>query len=872
MKLHRSMLVGTVLGASLLGGCSTSAATNRPGTLPPPAAADATPAATAASPAGAQRATATIASVTRASRKHDGLFTLYQDTTNGSVHLALHRDQLGREFIYFLHTVDGPVAAGHFRGQFRDNAVFSVRRNFNKIELVAENTRFYFDPDNAISRAADANISRAVVAVQDIVAEDTAKGLILIKADDIFLTEALAQIKPTPNPSARPGAAFSLGTLSRPKTSYVGLKNYPANTDVIVEYVFDNPAPLASGGRDVTNPRSVSVRVQHTLIEMPENDYRPRFDDARIGYFMQQVNDMTSASSTPYRDLIHRWHLVKQDPTAAISEPVEPIVFWIENTTPMEFRETVRDATLAWNEAFEAAGFRNAVQVKIQPDDAEWDAGDIRYNVLRWTSSPQPPFGGYGPSFVNPRTGQILGADIMLEYVFVTNRVRQDRLFGTAALSLEMLEEQLENGHDAATCSAGHHLQHATLFGLTAMRAAGESTIDVNDYIQQSLYYLVLHEVGHTLGLNHNMKSGQMLTPAQLNDRALTRRVGLTGSVMHYPAINLAPTGVEQGDFFTVKPGPYDIWAIRFGYDPTVEGAVRDELLAQSMRPELAFGNDADDMRAPGGGMDPRIMINTLSDDVIGFSTTRFQQVNTAMNGLLAKYATPGESYHDMRNAYLILTGEHANAASAVSRYIGGVYVERATAGQPGATQPFTPVSRAEQKRAMSTLSQYVFAPNAFAAPASLLPYLAMQRRGFSHGGTAEDPKVHERALNIQRNVLNHLLHPRVLSRIVDTHLYGNEYPVVEVMGDLTDAIFAADARGNVNTFRQNLQLEYVGRLATIATGQNTPFDYVAQSAAHQNLRRIERLLAARSGANAETQAHTGHVLFQIRKALDTRG
>ncbi len=142
--------------------------------------------------------------------------------------------------------------------------------------------------------------------------------------------------------------------------------------------------------------------------------------------------------------MINRWHLVKKDPSAAISEPVEPIVFWIENTTPVEIRETVRDATLAWNEAFEAAGFRNAVVVKVQPDDAKWDAGDIRYNVLRWTSSPQPPFGGYGPSFTNPRTGQILGADIMLEYVYLTNRLSQDKLFSTAALSLESAEDSTD--------------------------------------------------------------------------------------------------------------------------------------------------------------------------------------------------------------------------------------------------------------------------------------------------------------------------------------------------------------------------------------------------------------------------------------------
>jgi hypothetical protein len=481
-----------------------------------------------------------------------------------------------------------------------------------------------------------------------------------------------------------------------------------------VEYVYENPAPLVRGGREVTDPRNVSIQVRHSLIAMPENNFKPRYDDPRVGYFTDQKNDMVATSATPYRDVINRWHLVKKDPSAAISEPVEPIVFWIENTTPVEIRETVRDATLAWNEAFEAAGFRNAVVVKVQPDDAKWDAGDIRYNVLRWTSSPQPPFGGYGPSFTNPRTGQILGADIMLEYVYLTNRLSQDKLFSTAALSLESAEDIT----DPKTCTAGHHLHQTSLAGLATLRAADADEVEVNDFIKQSLYYLILHEVGHTLGLNHNMKSSQMLSPAQMNDRALTRRVGLTGSVMEYPAVNLAPVGQKQGDYFTAKPGPYDVWAIKFGYMPELEGAAREKLLARSTESALAFGNDADDMRAPGLAMDPRVMIGDMSSDAIGYSVGRFARINDTMGKLPSKYTTPGQSFHEMRNAYLILTGEYNNAASAVSRYVGGVYVDRAMAGQPGATKPLVPVSRREQKRAMGVLATHVFAPEAFRVPA----------------------------------------------------------------------------------------------------------------------------------------------------------
>ena len=160
---------------------------------------------------------------------------------------------------------------------------------------------------------------------------------------------------------------------------------------------------------------------------------------------MTQITDMTSVSNTPYRDVIHRWNLQKKDPELPISEPIKPITFWIENTTPLAFRDAVIDGVLRWNKAFRTAGFKNAIEVRVQPENAKWDAGDIRYNVLRWTSSPRPPFGGYGPSFVNPKTGEILGADIMLEFVYFTNRVKYDKLY----------EEILDDNSSSERCLAG---------------------------------------------------------------------------------------------------------------------------------------------------------------------------------------------------------------------------------------------------------------------------------------------------------------------------------------------------------------------------------------------------------------------------------
>jgi len=270
-------------------------------------------------------------------------------------------------------------------------------------------------------------------------------------------------------------------------------------------------------------------------------------------------------------------------------------------------------------------------------------------------------------------------------------------------------------------------------------------------------------------------------------------------------------------------------------------------------------------------GIDPRVNVNDMTSDAIGYMTDRFEVINDLMSGVRARYTNTGDSYHEMRNAYLVLTGQLNTASTVIARYIGGVYVDRAFAGQPGATKPFTPVSRADQKRAMAALAKNVFAPNAYAAPNGLYNYLQMQRRGFGFFGQPEDPKIHERVLTIQRNVMNHLLSPRVQTRITDSRTYGNEYPLTEMMSDLTSAIFDGDQRGSVNTFRQNLQLDYVNRLAAILTAPgNAAYDYPSQSAALASLRSIQARLASRVGVNAETLAHNRNVQFTIAKALKT--
>jgi len=818
-----------------------------------------------------------IKEIAKKCKKKEGLFTIYQDTTNGSCYLLIKKNQIDKEFIYFTHIVDGILAAGHFRGSYQGNEVFTIRKYFNKIEFVTENTSFYFDTSNALNRAASANISRAVMASLPIVAKDSSNSSWLIKADDIFLTETLHQVKPSASPNERPGGSFSLGSLSKEKTKYSYIKSYPLNTDIIVEYVYDNPAPTVGGGPGVTDSRYITIKLQHSFIAVPDNDYKPRYDDPRIGYFADQVNDMTSTSPTPYRDLIHRWNLQKKDKNAALSEPVEPIVWWIENTTPVEYRETIKEAALRWNEAFEAAGFRNAVEVKIQPDNADWDAGDIRYNVLRWTSSPQPPFGGYGPSFVNPKTGQILGADIMLEFVYLTNRIQFEKVFETGGLLTEPGTNDNDLHADGHYCNFSYYLQMSTLFGVQALNAAGATEEEKKELIKQSVYRLVLHEMGHTFGLNHNFKASQLHSPAELKNKELVDKTGLTNSVMEYPAINLALDKSKQTLFYDTKTGFYDKWAIEYGYSQASDNKSDEQqrlqkILSRSTEPELLFANDAEAISSPENGIDPRAMMFDLSNDVVTYSVERIVLTDTIAKKLKQKFSIPGHSYHELRNAYLIVTGEQASAINSISRYIGGVYVDRAFSGQKNAGKPYTPVSYAYQKKAMDALTKYAFSPKAFAMPSDLYNYLQVQRRGFGLFGNPEDPKIHDRVLNIQKTVLNYLLNPVVIQRITDSELYGNQYKLSEVIADLTNAVFKDDLSAPVNSFRQNLQAEYVNHLIQIFKADaGSRYNYASQALAYNQLQNIEKMLTANVSQDNDTKIHRQSILFRIKKAMETK-
>ncbi len=798
----------------------------------------------------------------------EGYFSFARLKDTGELYMVVQPDQLDKEVLHLVTTQDGLAVNWTMRGGYQAKRILRLRRDYDKVIFEQINTQYYFDPDSPLSKSAEANLPPSVLAVAQITDEND-DGALLLKVAPVFLTEALHQISEASDPAADPASTFALGELNSDKTRLKDLRTYPENIDLLVNYVYENPKPLVSGGPGLTDDRVVVLVVQHSLVKLPDNDFQPRFEDPRIGYFTDRVTDQTSHSPTPYRDPIHRFNLVKKNPGAELSDPVEPIVFWLENTTPLEHRETIKDAVLTWNRAFESAGFTNAIEVRIQADDAEWDAADIRYNVLRWTASNESPWSGYGPRFTDPRTGQIVGADIMLEFRWLTSHLADDRDFS---------QSQLLDLHAGASSASGCQLGAYRQSQFMVARSLADGGLDAaaeSELVKQSLYDLVTHEVGHTLGLNHNFIGSHYLSPAQLSDPDMTKKQGVTASVMDYLTINFAAPGEQQPNYYPLEPGVYDHWAIEFGYSEALPGADAEQkrlqaILGRSNEPGLAFGHDADDMRRSSSGIDPRFMIFDHSSDPLVYASQRIALIENRLPGVVERLAQPGESWQEVLDAYLNLTGEWSRQIVVASRWVGGMRMDRSMQGQEGAQLPLQPLPKARQQQAMQLLSEHLFAPEVMAFASDLYPYLQEQRRGFDLWNRPQDPKVLGRTLAVQTRVLDHLLHPATLTRINDTALYGNDYSLTEMLTDLSEGIFNADMQSAVNPKRQQLQREYIERLIVIAdVDSGQPYDHISRSMALSQLLDLVEQIDKADTADLATTAHRQALQHRIETALD---
>ena len=780
---------------------------------------------------------------------YPGLFDAYRDEDDGKIYLLLTKEQLEVEFIYFAQILDGIIEAGTWRGNYLDNGIVKFSKYFDQIRIERINTAYVFDKDSPLANAKNANISNSLIDSLKIEKTSKNKDKFLLDITSLLLSENLSKITTSPYKESSKDS-FKIGSISKNKSSIENIFNYPENTDFEINYIFSNASNKPIENQD---SRNNSISLRYSFIKYPKNDFKPRIESQRIGFFSERKTNLTSTDITPYEDLINKWHLEKVDKTKDKSPPLKPITFWIENTTPLEIRPIIEKAVLSWNSAFEEAGFLNAIEVKIQQDDAKWNAGDIRYNTIRWTSSPNPPFGGYGPSFTNPRTGEILGADIMLEWVYLTNRIRYSEIF-----------ESQDNITHEDFCNHSRFKHENKLFGKIAAEGMDFNIDETNRLFEEDLYQLILHEVGHTLGLNHNFAASNLHNNVDIHDPEITYDLGLSSSVMDYHGLNIAPQGKEQGQFADIKPGKYDVFAIKYAYTPDLTKEELKKLLFENSSSEYLFGNDGDDMRSPGKGIDPRINTGDMSSNPVEYAKDRIILSQSLIPTLYEKLKNKSDSWESIYQGYRILLRQIHTSAEIISRQVAGIYITRGLLEED--ITPYEVVPYEIQKKSIKILEEHYFNSKKLVLPADIANKLQRERRSFDFFGMTEDPKIHNMILKGQKKVLKHFTNSKVLKRLTDSSLYGNKYLPNELLEDLTNSIFNNKESRKLNGIDQNLQNYYLKRLILILNSGK--FDSPSISASYASLKKIKAYTFSPSN-DAATENHKKMISWKIEKVLN---
>jgi Met-zincin/Domain of unknown function (DUF5117) len=869
---------------------------------------------TAAPPATPSTDTESFDTVIQNTRKLEGLFTLYKNDDTGELYLEVSPKQLNQNYLLSITLSRGIGEAGLLSGMPLGDVLFQFRRVRDRVQFVLPNLYLRNRPDDPTTRSGDRSFSESILATLTIKATHPETGTILLDVSDLFIQQDLSGLTEV--------LPWILGGsyTPNPNTSYfTDVKTFPMNVEVESVYGFSG-----SGGYLETLPdsRSFSLGVHYSLSELPpKSAYQPRTADERVGYFITAYQNLADdTNDDPFVRNIQRWHLEKQDPSAELSPPKEPIVFWIENTVPPEYRDAIRDGALLWNKAFEQAGFLNAIEVRQMPDNAEWKPEDIRYNTIRWSTSFRASFSGFGPSRVNPLTGEILDADILIDagvlrfaeqefetYVGMLSgssangacnslnascngdrslsnpnaSLLSDALPGMPPTRLPITNRQ-GLGCSCPLCTMQFQMG---ISALTMLQGVQPDDAQIQEYIKQYLRYLTAHEVGHTLGLRHNFHGSTALTPEQLNDPSITRTQGMVSSVMDYVPANIAPPGVTQGDFFPTGLGTYDEWAIEYGYKTTPSGrdevAFLDEIAQRASQPEHAYGTDEDAWV----GTDPEVVVFDLSNDPVKYARIQMENARQMWSRLDRTILPAGEDYSELRQKFNWVLMYYFNQALTAMNYIGGQSFNRDRVGDPGGRLPFASVPAAKQRESLALLSEYVFAPSAFEFSPELLNQLAPSR--WSHWGSNSpsrlDYPIHDIVLRVQSIVLQSLLSGDRLSRLRDLEVKTapeEALTLPELFDSVQQSIWlevleAKDKKPEISSFRRSLQREHLNLLIAMVLRQSdVPED--ARTLAWYELRQLDdeiRVALRKRGDDLDTytKAHLEETRDRLLKALDAQ-
>ena len=641
------------------------------------------------------------------------------------------------------------------------------------------------------------------------------------------------------------------------------------------------PSPVPTPPPPATTPdaRSMFVGFVYSFTRLPEQPITPRKTDPRLGHFYDVVTDLGSdLKANPRSHYVNRWRLEKADPQAALSEPKQPIVFWLDKNIPPNYRKSVEAGVLEWNKAFEKIGFKNAIVVRQQPDDADWDSMDARHASIRWFVGADVGF-AIGPNHSDPRTGEIIDADIGMSDVFG----RTSRRFFVEDVGTPPAPgfgSWAGRARGAAYCNYAQEAAAEMDFALDLLEARGDIAPDgpeADAFVQSVIKDTITHEVGHTLGLKHNFKGSTVVSRAMLQDKSYTEKNGISGSVMDYNAYNLAVRGERQGSLNNTTLGPYDYWAIEYAYKPLApadETAELARIAARSTEPLLAYADDAEAGGVGNDGIDPLVNRFDLGDDPLAYYVKRLQLSRELWQRVQERAPQPGDEATRQRRILLSGFRQLGRATELVGKYVGGMYTVR---DLPGTTQraAYVPVDPAKQREALQFLATGVFNAESFRFKPEFIASLSPDYNEWDRGGPVNIPSS---VLQLQTVAMDRLLSTGTASRLLDLPSYvsdarkRNIISLAEVYGTLQNAVWSELKTGkDIDRLRRNLQREHLKRVQGLLTRGSSTLPPDALSLMRMNAVELQsQLKSASTGKNlsVESRAHLQDSLSQLTEAL----